>query len=255
MIRTFFLLLICLFIWGCTPSVESSTERELTISAAASMSDSLLEIRDLFSEEYPDIQVSFNFGGAGSLRKQIEQGAPIHLFFSAAKTDYDKLVEQEVIKTGTAIFKNELVFIKWKESDVTDFNDYLDQDTLLAIGTPGAVPAGTYGKEVLQTLNVWETLEEQMVFTKDVNQVVTYVREGATDVGIVYASDVKNMRDVVVLETFDQNLHSPIEYYLGKIENEDTDTSVLEARDLFYQFSLSDVAQGIFKKYGFDIEK
>ncbi|QGS69412.1 molybdate ABC transporter substrate-binding protein [Oceanobacillus sp. 143] len=85
----FILLIFILFVTGCGQASGSSSdvteEIELTISAAASMTDSLNEITEAFEKENPDIKVTYNFGGSGTLRKQIEQGAPIDLFFSASK--------------------------------------------------------------------------------------------------------------------------------------------------------------------------
>lgn len=253
--KSIFILLLLIFLLGCSPSAEPKPTTKLNISAAASMMDSLFEIERIFTKENPDIQIAYNFGGSGSLRKQIEQGAPIDLFFSASETDYNKLVEQNMIEKGTSIFKNKLVLIKSEDSSVNSFNDFLQQheNAMMAIGTPEAVPAGTYAKEALEKIGAWSELKERLVFTKDVSQVVTYVREGAVDVGIVYASDILDLKDVTLLETFDQKLHCPIEYYVAVIENSEQD--VIQAKEQFYQFILDESAQEIFKAHGFDIEK
>lgn len=252
--RTAFISFLFVFLFGCSPSTDD-TITELTISAAASMMASLIEVEEMFINEYPNIQINYNFGGSGSLRKQIEQGAPIDLFFSASKIDYEKLVDQNLIDEGTSIFENELVFIKSKQSTIASFNDFLQKDVLIAIGTPEAVPAGTYAKEVLQELGVWSELKDRMVFTKDVSQVITFVSEGAVDAGIVYSSDIHEINEVSPLETFDKKLHSPIEYFMSVIENGEVDDDRIQARELFYQFIRGKSAQEVFQRYGFDLEK
>lgn len=250
-----FISFILLFICGCSSSTQSKTNIVLTISAAASMTDSLLEIEEKFTHQYPNIEIDFNFGGSGSLRKQIEHGAPVDLFFSASKADYDILVEQQIIEVGTYIFKNNLVFITSMGSLVTSFDDFLKQDKIVAIGTPEAVPAGTYAKETLNKLGVWKELQERIVFTKDVTQVVTYVREGAVEAGIAYGSDIHGLKDVILLETFNEELHSTIEYFAGMIKDKEQSENHEEAKDLFYQFIQQDVAQEVFQNYGFDTER
>lgn len=78
-------LLFLLVLAGCANDSESEKTAELTVSAAASMTDSLLEVKEAFEKEHPAIKISYNFGGSGALRKQIEQGAPIDLFFLLRK--------------------------------------------------------------------------------------------------------------------------------------------------------------------------
>ena len=84
--KLFILVFIVILLSGCVPKADSGeTKTELTISAASSMTESLLEIKEQFEKEYPSITITYNFGGSGILRKQIEQGAPSDLFLSASK--------------------------------------------------------------------------------------------------------------------------------------------------------------------------
>jgi len=246
-----FIFICILFAAGC--SSDDGSETELTISAAASMTESLTELREMFEEEYPDIHVSYNYGGSGSLRKQIEQGAPVDIFLSASSIDYEKLADQDSVDEGKAILTNQLVLIKPNEGDIDSLDDFIAGDQVMAVGTPDAVPAGSYAKEALQKLDVWEQLEEQsrLVYTKDVTQVLTLVKEGAADVGMVYASDVTDEADVTVIQTFDSSLHSPIEYYIAALQNEEQEENVAEAKNAFYQFISSEAANEVFENDGF----
>lgn len=246
-----FMFILILFAAGC--SQNKADEVELNISAAASMTESLTALTEIFEEEHPNIHISYNYGGSGSLRKQIEQGAPVDIFLSASSVDYEKLADQDSVDEGKAILANQLVLITTKEEDITSLDDFMAGDKVMAVGTPEAVPAGTYAEKALQESGVWEQLEEQsrLVYTKDVTQVLTLVKEGAADAGIVYASDVIDEENVTVIQTFDPNLHSPIEYYIAAIPKEEQDENTAQAKDAFYQFISSETANEVFENYGF----
>jgi len=250
--RCIVFVLVIPLITGCTPSSEAKEgTTEITISAASSMTESLLEIKDSFEREYPHIKLTFNFGGSGSLRKQIEQGAPIDLFFSASKKDYTLLEDEGMVKNGGAILENDLVIIKSDRSSIHSFEDYLQQDDPMAIGTPEAVPAGTYAKEALEEMGLWESLQDRLIFTKDVQQVETLVNERAVDVGIVYLSDIKDSQSISVLEEIDPSFHSPIEYFLGIIQNGSESSGKKKAIETFYDYVQTEYAMELFERYGF----
>lgn len=235
---------------GCGSSVESN-QNEIMISAASSMTESLLELKDAFEAEYPHLAVTYNFGGSGTLRKQIEQGAPIDLFFSASMKDYQILQETDLIKVGIVILENSLVMIKSNDESFDTLQSFLDQDGMMAIGTPEAVPAGTYAKEALEQMEIWSRLQERFVYTKDVRQVVTLVSEGAVDAGIVYSSDVSNIDEVTIFENIDSSHHAPIEYTVAVIKNGSEEKTNSEAIEKFYQFVQTERAIDIFKENGF----
>lgn len=250
--KYYIFIFILILLAGC--SLEDSSETELTISAAASMTESLTELIEKFEAEHPNIQISNNYGGSGSLRRQIEQGAPIDIFFSASSNDYEKLVNQDRVEEGKVILTNQLVLITASKEKITSLNEFMDEDSIMAIGTPEAVPAGSYAKEVLQKIGIWEQLEGQgrLVYTKDVTQVLTLVKEGAADVGIVYASDMIDEKNVTGIQNFDSNLHSPIKYYVATIQNGEQEEEVIQAKEAFYEFISSKTAEEVFRNYGFE---
>ncbi|WP_373894874.1 molybdate ABC transporter substrate-binding protein [Virgibacillus sp. CBA3643] len=245
-----FSLLACLAIAGCGQASESdNTTTELTISAAASMSGSLTELKKEFEADYPAIELTYNFGGSGTLRKQIEQGAPIDLFFSASKRDYEALEEDGLIENGAAILENKLVVITSDHVTFDSFEEFLQSDKEMAIGTPVAVPAGSYSKAVLQEMDVWENLQERLVFTKDVQQVLSYVNDGAVDVGMVYLSDLHGEENVNILEEIDPAYHPQIEYFAASIESENDQKD--EAVQAFYDYVQREESMELFEQYGF----
>lgn len=253
----FLLLLALLILASCSNNGEntSSSKKEtfsLTISAAASMQDSLNTIKKKFEEEHPDITLTFNFGSSGALQQQIAQGAPVDLFFSAAQDKLDLLVDDGLIKESDHIdlVKNNLVLITNKQSNVT-INRFADLETLdkekIAIGIPESVPAGNYAKETLQTLHIWEKVQENIITAKDVRQVLSYVETNNVAAGIVYGTDTKTSDSVEVVATAEESSHSPIVYPIGIIK----DSKNYEAAKTFYDYLQTPTSLKVFEEDGF----
>ncbi|HEY4553928.1 MAG TPA: molybdate ABC transporter substrate-binding protein, partial [Bacillaceae bacterium] len=106
---------LSVFMAGCR---AAESQKELTVSAAASLQDALGEIKKGFEKENPGITLHFNFGGSGSLQQQISQGAPVDLFFSADADKFGQLLEEGFIDENNAVnlVGNELVLIVPKAS-------------------------------------------------------------------------------------------------------------------------------------------
>ncbi|MCU9595761.1 molybdate ABC transporter substrate-binding protein [Caldibacillus thermolactis] len=236
---------------GCETTGEASSGNiHLTVSAAASMTGSLLEIKEKFQSEYPHVKIHYNLGGTGTLRKQIEQGAGIDLFFSASEKDYNLLKEKGLVEKGEVLFQNELVVIQPSKGKYQTFQEFIKGKGKLAIGTPEAVPAGTYAYQALNTMGVLEGLDNRIVFTKDVRQVLTFVQEKAVDMGIVYASDVVCEKDMKIVERIKPEHYEPINYYIAVIKGDHT-IEKKEVMEKFYQFVMSEDGMSIFEDYGF----
>ncbi|MEH7126492.1 molybdate ABC transporter substrate-binding protein [Bacillus sp. JJ1532] len=261
------MLLLLLMAAGCTadkPTEQSNenkvkqTEKEeenieLTISAAASLEDALNEIKPLFEEKNKNIKLFFNFGGSGALQKQIIQGAPVDLFFSAAEDKYDELVSKGIIDENQGVdrLENKLVLIIPKESknSIEGFNDLANLGNgKVALGTPEAVPAGNYGKQTLEHLGLWDQVQSNIVFAKDVRQVLTYVETGNVEAGLVYKTDALTSDKVKVVAEADSDSHDPIVYPVGIIKN----TKYMKETELFYQFIQGKESEEVFVKYGFN---
>ncbi|MGS2779103.1 molybdate ABC transporter substrate-binding protein [Robertmurraya sp. GLU-23] len=250
---TIAILISCLFSLLSSCSQESEEHIQMTISAAASMKDVLTELKELYEQNH-QVDLLFNFGGSGALKQQIIQGAPVDLFISASKDHVDELVEKEHILTNyySPLVANSLVLIAPK----TDNSIHLRLSNLqgqsiekIAIGIPETVPAGSYAKEVLLNAKLWNQIENKLIYTKDVSQVLTYVETKNVDAGIVYKTDALTSKKVEVTENINPSLHSPIMYYFGVLANT---TNSKESISLF-EFLQSPAAQQVFKKYGFNV--
>ncbi|ACM10727.1 MULTISPECIES: molybdate ABC transporter substrate-binding protein [Bacillus] len=250
---------LLIFSVACTSGEkkEKSTAKEgktveLTISAAASLQDALKEIETKYKEKEPNIKLSFNFGASGALQQQIEQGAPADLFFSAAEDKFQTLVKKGFIneQEGKNLLGNELVLVVPKDSSLTKIQDLKDEKIKkIALGTPESVPAGKYAKASLTHENLWNDIQNKVVFTKDVRQVLTYVETGNVDAGIVYKTDALISNKVKIGETAAATSHEPIHYPLGVIK----ESKHKKEATSFYEYLQSKDAQSIFKKYGFTV--
>ncbi|GAB6926801.1 molybdate ABC transporter substrate-binding protein [Paenibacillus sp. JCM 10914] len=206
-----------------SPADSNATESEsnpqpiqLTISAAASLKSALDEAGELFETQYPHITLRYNYGGSGALAQQLEQGAPVDLFISAANAPMDRLIDKGIVDADAVqlMLRNSLVLIESAASnDLSQLQDLLKPNVrIVAIGEVDTVPAGEYAKEALQNEGLWEEVETKAVYGKDVTQVLAYVESGNADAGFVYSTDIQHSTKVRQVITIDPDKHRPIEY-------------------------------------------
>ncbi|WP_322905713.1 molybdate ABC transporter substrate-binding protein [Paenibacillus sp. SGZ-1009] len=267
MLTMLMLTVLTLLLSACTGNNNSSSSRtgssgnpsgnnqpvELTISAAASLTDSLTEIQALYAKKFPNVKLTFNFGASGTLQKQIEQGAPADLFLSAGSKQMQALVAAKLIAPDHTLnlLTNELVLVVPKGSSsvpaaITDLTG--NNIKRIAIGTPESVPAGMYAKQALEKAGVWDTLQPKLVQTKDVKQVLSYVETGNADAGFVYKTDALEAKGVQIAFTTSADSHDPIVYPIGVLSS----TTHREDAALFYAYLQTKEALAVFAKYGFN---
>jgi molybdate transport system substrate-binding protein len=249
------MILALVTITGCVDDHEQS-EVELTISAAASLSHALEEIQTQYESEHEDIRLNFNFGASGVLQQQIEQGAPVDIFLSAASIHMRNLVNKHFIDESQQhnLLLNKLVVIIPADGnvDVHSMNDLSKSDIEhLALGEPLTVPAGSYAKEALTTSNLWDKLQSRIVLGKDVRQVLTYVESGNAEAGFVYQTDALASEDVIVAFRVDPTTYTSIEYPVGIVKATKHSKEALD----FYTYLQSQQSQDVFAKYGFSVPK
>lgn len=246
-----FLLVLILFLSGCMKSTGTKEEKvELTISAAASLTDVLEELKISFAEHNSTISLTINYGSSGALQQQIEQGAPIDIYISASVKQMDALTKQKLIITGSRIdlLENAMVLIAPK--DVTNVESFkaLTSNAVkrIGIGEPGSVPAGHYAKEVLTAMHLWDELQHKFVLGKDVRQVLTWVETGNVDAGIVYMTDARSA-DVSIISEAPEGSHSPVIYPAAVIAASPQKQAAAE----FLSYLTSREASEIFLRHGY----
>ena len=168
--------------------------QEVTLSVAISLKEVTEDLGRTFMASHPGVTLRYNFGASGDLQKQIEAGAPVDVFLSAAQRQMDDLEKQKLIIASSrrAFARNVLVAVKPADSalDISKANDLLEARVAhIAIGNPKTVPAGQYAEESLRALGLWDRVQPKLVFAENVRQVLDYVARGEVEVGFVYATD------------------------------------------------------------------
>lgn len=239
-------IIITIFTILCITGCKEEKTTEITISAAASLKNSLEEIIQKFEHDNKNIKINVNFGGSGALKNQIIAGAPVDIVFFASQTDLDDLEKKGMIdpKYHGDILKNRLVIAG--KRDISTMNDILEDK--IAMGTPETVPAGRYAKQALTNADIWDKIEPNIIFTKDVRSAAQYVDLSEVDYAIIYKTDAKVLKNTNIVYIIPEELHKPIVYSYGILKGHNSDTNVK-----FYNFLSSDEAQKIYKKYNFEI--
>jgi molybdate transport system substrate-binding protein len=234
---------------GCGGPVPSETE--LTVSVAASLQNAMRDVGPVFEQAHPHTKLSFNFGGSGTLAQQIEQGAPADVFLAAAPKPMDELEAQGLLLAGTRrdLLRNEVVLIAPKDSAGLASFDGLQTPgvKLIALGDPGSVPAGDYGRQVFRALHLWDAVQGKLVLAKDVRQVLTYVETGEADAGIVYATDARESQKVRVAAIAPATSHAPVIYPVAVLR----ESRNAAASRIFTTFLAGPEAREIFVHHGF----
>ncbi len=224
---------------------------EITVSAAASLTDAFKEIARKFEASTPNAKVALNFGASGALLQQVAKGAPVDVFASADQETMDSAEKQSLLKTGERrdFAGNTLVVVVPKDSTVAvaNLND-VGQAAIkkVAIGAPASVPIGRYTKRALENAKLWAAVEPKMISTQNVRQSLDYVARGEVDAGFVYATDAALFKDKVKL-AFAVPLDVRITYPIALMA---ASTNPTEAKQ-FMEFVMSPTGQAILAKFGF----
>jgi molybdate transport system substrate-binding protein len=223
----------------------------LTVSAAASLTDALTAIDQDFQRSHPDVEITPNFGASGTLQLQIEQGAPVDVFVSAAPQQMDALAAKNLLLADTRanLLENELVLIVPKDSKtVASFADLKRADVrVIAVGDPRSVPAGTYAQQVLTALGIYDAVKSKMTLATDVRQVLADVETASAEAGLVYSTDAAISPKVRVVMDAPAGTHQPIVYPAAVLRGSMNPDAARE----YVKYLASPAARAVFLKYGF----
>lgn len=224
---------------------------QLTVSAAISLKDALEEIKPIYQKIHQETQITYNFSSSGSLQQQIEQGAPVDIFISAANKQMDALGSKELLLAGTRqkLLTNQLVLVTPKNEKLINKIQDLTQTNVekIAMGEPNSVPAGLYAVETLSYYKILDKIKSKLIYAKNVRQVLSYLETGNVNAGFVYLSDAKTSREIRLVEIFSKNSHSPIVYLIAVLKSSKNPKIAKE----FSQFLFGRSAKKVFNKYGF----
>ena len=238
-------------------SSEASGESvQLTVFAAASLTETLNEISEQYKTVAPNVELVFNFDSSGTLKTQIEEGADCDLFLSAAQKQMNALEEENLINAGTRVdlLENKVVLAvpEGNPADIQSFEDIgTDKCKLVALGNDD-VPVGSYSIEILTNLGILDELESsnKITYGSNVKEVTTQVKEAAADCGIVYATDAYSAG----LETVDEATADECRQVIYPAALT-ASTAHAEEAQAFLDYLTTDDAAAIFESVGFAMVK
>ncbi len=191
---------------------------EITVFAASSLKTALDLVAADWQAETGNVAV-LSYDGSAKLAKQIEQGAPVDVFISAAADWMDVLEAGGLLAGGTRrdVLGNGLVLVAHGAAEPAEVGPELDLAAMLgggklAMGMIASVPAGQYGHEALVALGLWDSVAGSVVETENVRAAVKLVGLGEAALGIVFASDAVGEAGISVVGAFPEESHARIVY-------------------------------------------
>ena len=236
-------------------SKTNTENKDILVLAAASLTDVITELANNYKTE-TGTTVTFSFASSGALQTQIEAGSPADIFFSAAQKQMDALQEKDLIDTDTRkdLLENKVVLISPTNSNlnIKSFTDMTNANvTKIGLGEPKSVPVGQYSEEILSNLSILDTVKQKAVYGSDVRNVLSWVRTGEVDCGIVYATDAQIANDINIIAEAPEGTHKKVIYPIAIVKS----SANKEEAKKFIDYISNDKAAEAFKNYGFTVIK
>ena len=233
----------------------ATTESTILVAAAASLKKCMDdEIIPMFEEQYPNVKVEATYDSSGKLQTQIEEGADVDVFMSAAMKQMNALNEKDLILEDSIVelLENKIVVIVPAGIDkgISSFEDIVKADKI-AIGDPESVPAGQYAKEAFENLKMWDEVSVKVSLGTNVTEVLNWVAEGSADAGVVYSTDAASNDKVKVVAEAPEGSVSKVIYPVGIVKA----TTNKDAANTFTAFLNTDEVIKVFETYGFVASK
>ncbi len=224
---------------------------ELNVYAAASLSDVFKELSPVFEQQTHD-KLVFNFGASSLLARQIEEGAPADLFFSADEAKMDTLEKKGLILKETRLdrLSNTLVIVVAAESGIAvkSPQDLAGaQVKRIALADPKAVPAGIYAREYLTKIKLWSNVEPKVIPTDNVRAALAAVESGNVETDMVYRTDAAISKKVKIAYEISPQDGPVIRYPMAVIK----ESKQPDAAKRLWEFLKTPAAGKVFEKNGF----
>ncbi len=242
-------LVFLLLLFSTPPSAARADE--ILVSAAASLTDALQPIGAGYQAKAGHT-VKFNFGPSSGLARQIEEGAPADIFFSADLAQMDALEKKKLLEPGTRknLLSNQLVIIVPADSQIAIHSpkDLLKPEVKkIALAEPSSVPAGVYSSKYLADEGLWDQVKPKVVPVQDVRATLASVESGNVEAGFVYKTDAAVSKKVKIVYEVPINKGPKITYPVAIVK----DSKRKDAARDFMNYVQSSAGKDLFKKYGF----
>ena len=245
-------------------TTEQADKTEIVVFAAASMTDTMNEIAEMYKAVEPDVNIVYNFDSSGTLKTQIQEGADCDIFISAAQKQMNQLDINggdenteglDFVDTDTRfdLVSNSVVLITpvGNPAGVESFEDLAsDKVSLIALGNSD-VPVGQYSEEIFNYMGIWDQLnsESKITFGSNVREVLAQVEEGAVDCGVVYSTDAATTDMVEVVASAPEGSHQDVTYPAAVLKTSKNP----EAAKAFIDYLKTGECTEVFEKAGFVI--
>ena len=244
--NSFLVILISLF-------AITAAASEIQVFAAISLTDALKEIGKDY-ESKTGTKVLLNLGASSLLARQISEGAPADVFFSADEEKMDGLQKQKLIldETRKSLLSNSLVIVLPYDSNTTleDPQQLAKLNWKIALAETKTVPAGIYAKKYLQNVGLWSRVIDRIIPTENVRAALSAVESGNVDAGIVYKTDASISKRVKIAYEIPLKDTPKISYPVAVVR----DSKNIDAAKKFVEFLGSEESRAIFRKYGFLVD-
>lgn len=253
--KTLLYILIVFLIWGCAQKSQKKQSSELLVFGGAGLTNVITELAEIYMQEN-SVDIKLNFASSGTLARQIEQGAQPSVYISANEKWVDYLIGLDVVvpdsKEKIAGTSMALIVPADSEKDTVSFlDDFPEQFSgRLSIGDPKHVPAGEYAWKAIGNANYVAQLKDRILPAKDVRSALMVVELGEVEMGIVYKTDALKSKKVKIVSIVPDDLHPQIGFYASILKNKNN-----EQTRFFYSFLLSEEANEVWMKNGFNIER
>ena len=256
---------------GAASASASQTETEaepveLTVFAAASLTETLNQIAEDYKAVAPNVTLTFNFDSSGTLKTQIQEGAVCDLFLSAGQKQMDQLDKTadasvnteglDFVAEGTRVnlLENKVALCVAEGSDasIASFDDLAkaleNSDILMAMGNSD-VPVGQYTQQILAYYGLDEEALEnagKITYGSNVKEVTTQVTEGSVDCGVVYCTDAYSA-GITPLDYATEEMCGQVIYPAAVLNI----SQHSEEAQAFLDYLQTDAAMQVFEEVGF----
>ena len=248
------------------PAESPVEETELIVFAAASMTETLTELKDVYEEAHPGVTITYNFDSSGTLKTQIQEGAACDLFISAGQKQMNQLdstASAEVNTEGLDIVASDtrvdllenrvtLVVPEGNPKNINSFDDLAaaleSGDILLCMGN-NDVPVGQYTQKILAYYGLDETAlasAGRITYGSNVKEVTTQVSEASVDCGVIYCTDAFSA-GLTVVDSATAEMCGQVIYPAAVLKTAENP----EGAQAFLDFLQTDEAMAVFETGGF----
>lgn len=237
-------------------SAATVRAEEVVVFAAASLTNALNEVGAAFAAQTGHTMKP-SYAASSALAKQVEQGAPAHVFASADLKWMDYMAEKKLVDPDTRfnLLGNTLVLVAPTDSPTSKVEIAPKTDIAALVGTghvatgnPDSVPVGLYFKQAMQRSGQWEAVRPKIASTDSVRAALAFVERGEVPYGVVYATDSAVSKKVKVVGVFPDTMHDPIVYPFALVAGKES-----PAAKALLDYIRSPAAKGVFVKHGFKV--